>query len=55
MVGAISDKKDAIASLDDKFWVWESLEEAIRPEIDSLGKDDLKNVASVFCINFKGS
>ena len=29
-----------IEGLDDKFWVWETLEEATRPHIDSLDKDE---------------
>ena len=30
-----------IQSLDDKFWVWETLEEATRPQVDSLTKDEV--------------
>ena len=31
-----------IEGLDDKFWVWETLEEATRPHIDTLDKDESK-------------
>ena len=30
-----------IAGLDNKFWVWETLEEATRPQVDELNKDEL--------------
>ena len=30
-----------IQGLDDKFWVWETLEEASRPQVDELSKDEL--------------
>ena len=29
-----------IEGLDDKFWVWETLEEATRPHLDRLEKDE---------------
>ena len=41
--------------LDDKFWVWETLEEAARPELDSLSPEDLDAIMTAFAANFKGS
>tara|TARA_B110001450_G_scaffold204662_1_gene194373 strand:+ start:320 stop:511 length:192 start_codon:yes stop_codon:yes gene_type:complete len=29
-----------IQGLDNKFWVWETLEEASRPQVDELSKDE---------------
>ena len=44
-----------VACLDNQFWVWESLEEALRGEVDSLCEEDYRNVVTVFAANFKGS
>ena len=44
-----------IEALDEKFWVWETLEEAIRPEVDGLGEEELMGVMSGFYVNLKGS
>ena len=30
-----------VHGLDDKFWVWETLEEATRPQVDELSKDEI--------------
>ena len=34
--------------LDDKFWVWETIEEAIRPYVLELNKEDLESVQVFF-------
>mmetsp|Transcript_39611 Transcript_39611/g.51907 ORF Transcript_39611/g.51907 Transcript_39611/m.51907 type:complete len:148 (+) Transcript_39611:46-489(+) len=41
--------------LDSRFWVWESLEEAVRAEIDTMSQEEFNNTATVFNINYKGS
>ena len=41
--------------LDEKFWVWESLEEALRPEINTLTAEEFHNVMLIFSVNYKGS
>ena len=44
-----------IQGLDDKFWVWETLEEAVRPEFESLTKEQIVQFSSAWHINLKGS
>ena len=46
--------KQPIACLDDKFWVWETLEEALRGEVDNLSEEDFEKTFVVFCQNLKG-
>jgi hypothetical protein len=41
--------------LDEKFWVWESIEESIRGEVDTISADDFNHVFHAFAVNFKGS
>ena len=43
------------ACLDGRFWVWESLEEAIRGEVDTMSVEQFQDTAKVFAINYKGS
>ena len=43
------------ACLDGQFWVWESLEEAIRAEVDTMSDEQFSNTSRVFAINYKGS
>ena len=47
--------KKPIACFDDKFWVWETLEEALRGEVDNLSEEDFEKTFVVFCQNLKGS
>ncbi len=52
----MAQKDDApAASLDDRFWVWESLEEAVRDEVETMSDDDFKNTLNLFALNYKGS
>ena len=44
-----------IQSLDDKFWVWETLEEEIRPVADELSHEEVEAVSLGFATNLKGS
>ena len=44
-----------VQALDDKFWVWETLEEATRPHCDTLSESDLQSVLGGFAVNNKGS
>ena len=53
MLGAAEAKK--IQSLDDKFWIWETVEEAIRPHADTFDMEDLMAVTMGFGVNMKGS
>lgn len=41
--------------LDDKFWVWETLEEAVKPVVDQLPEDQLMTLMKAFAANYKGS
>ena len=47
--------KNKIEGLDDKFWVWETLEEATRPHMDELTKDEIKQFFTAWQVNVKGS
>jgi len=53
MTEAASEHK--IAQLDDKFWVWETLEEAIRPDIKTLNEEQVMSVIKAFGSHHKGS
>ena len=44
-----------LTGLDDKFWVWETLDESIRPVISELNEHDLMCVSRTFAANYKGS
>ena len=41
--------------LDDKFWVWETLDEALRPIVEDLNADQVLKVSKALAANFKGS
>ena len=43
------------ACLDNRFWVWESLEQALHIEVTSLPEEDFQNTLKVFAMNYKGS
>ena len=47
--------QNKIEALDDKFWVWETLEEATRPEIEKLSKDQITNFLQGWVVQQKGS
>ena len=56
VVNALAEKCEApSACLDGKFWVWESLEEALRGEVENLSIDDYISTLKVFHTNYKGS
>ena len=44
-----------IHGLDDKFWVWETLEEASRPSLHKLTIDNYLAFLSGWAVNIKGS
>ena len=46
---------DKIPSLDDKFWVWETLEEATRPHVDEISKDEIHRFFTAWALQMKGS
>jgi hypothetical protein len=52
-LGENTDNK--LAVLDDKFWVWETLEEAMRPNVSELSEEELLAVIKAYSANFKGS
>lgn len=41
--------------LDDKFWVWETLDEALRPAIPEITEEEVLTLVKVYGANFKGS
>ena len=48
-------KEEPAACLDGQFWVWETLEAAVRPEIDTMSEDDFYSCWKVFARHYKGS
>ena len=51
----VESSETKIQALDNKFWVWETLEECIRPSLDELDEDELIRAYSAFALNMKGS
>ena len=41
--------------LDNKFWVWETLEEAVRGDVDSMSYEQVGNAIRGFSLHMKGS
>ena len=42
-------------SLDNKFWFWETIEESIRGDVDTMSEADYDASFHAFAVNFKGS
>ena len=53
--GLGDEHQERIALLDSKFWVWETLEEAVADKLLDLNKEDHSRVMNAFFNNFKGS
>ena len=51
----LADNKAKVGGLDDKFWVWETLEEATRPHVDEIAKEEIEKFHRGWALNFKGS
>jgi hypothetical protein len=49
------DAEHKLSMLDDKFWVWETLDEALRPIIADISEGEVVGVARAFGANHKGS
>ena len=49
------EKPVKIDGLDDKFWVWETLEEATRPHVDEISKDEFQRFITGWSMQMKGS
>jgi len=43
------------ACFENSFWLWESLEEAVRGEVDDMTSHELEHTLVAFANNFKGS
>ena len=48
-----SDNK--LSMLDDKFWVWETLDEALRPEVEKFSEEQVMTLCRALAANYKGS
>ena len=55
VVNSLAQREEPAACLDSCFWVWESLEEALRAEVDALSQEEFFNTVKVFSVNYKGS
>ena len=51
----LGDKDFQARALGDKFWMWESLDEAIRASVDELNDDEYDKAFNAFANNLKGS
>ena len=49
------DTTKKLSMLDDKFWVWETLDEALRPIISDISEDDVIRLTRALSTNYKGS
>ena len=49
------DTEKKLAVLDEKFWVWETIDEALRPIISDLSEDQIIALTKAFAANYKGS
>ena len=54
-VRALGATKELSPSLDGKFWVWETIEEPIRGEVDNMQVDEIDAAWVAFCVHHKGS
>lgn len=52
---ALQDADGISQSLDTQFWVWESLEEAVRGEIEEMTKEEFETTFTAFASQYKGS
>ena len=55
IVGLGSNEAKLIQGLDEKFWVWETLEEAARPHVSNLNKEEINSFHRGMTIQLKGS
>lgn len=51
----MSDQQKSLDILDGSFWFWETIEEAIRPNISELSDKEVTSVLMILAANFKGS
>lgn len=49
------DTTKKLSGLDDKFWVWETLDEALRPVLPDLSEEEIVSISKAFAANYKGS
>ena len=50
-----NDSHEKATCLDSSFWTWETLEEAIRGDLDSFNDEEFMVILKAFNFNFKGS
>ncbi len=56
IVTALSESdQQKLSVLDDKFWVWETLDEALRPVISDITEQEVLDLSVGLSLNFKGS
>ena len=49
------DTDNKLTVLDDKFWLWETLDEAVRPIVSDLPEDQVLKLVKAYAANYKGS
>lgn len=49
------DPTKKLTALDDKFWVWETIDEAVRPIVSDLTDEEVIKVSKALAANYKGS
>ena len=55
MIPLGDDPTKKLSALDDKFWVWETLDEAVRPIVSDLTDEEVIKVCKALAANYKGS
>ena len=54
VIGEVAKLSGPAACLD-RFWIWETLEEAVRGEVDSMSEEEFINTVKAFAANYKGT
>jgi hypothetical protein len=55
MIPLGDDTENKLSVMDDKFWFWETVDEALRPVISDLSEEQIVSLMKAFGANYKGS
>ena len=55
LLALAEDPHQKLSMLDDKFWVWETIDEALRPIVEDLSDEQVLKVSKALAANYKGS
>ena len=54
VIGEVAKLSGPAACLD-RFWIWETLEEAVRGDVDSMSEEEFVNTVKAFAAHYKGT